>query len=153
MARPDDKDQQENLKWNVSINDYSEDSYPPYCIGIAYFFSASFLPEITTKCPFHCIGLLNSSNNFSLSNCFWKWEDAFLGSCLNTFDKPPFALYGLLNGMSLDGATTRMAMLKLRQRFTAVHSVKGKTFIMLHNIHKRKETSSNEWHRIFNQLV
>ncbi|XP_075251582.1 uncharacterized protein LOC142344020 isoform X2 [Convolutriloba macropyga] len=56
VIRKGDKTPRSYQKWVVDRNTYGKDTFPRYCNGPAYFFSASLLPQIVTKCPYHCTG-------------------------------------------------------------------------------------------------
>lgn len=61
-------------KWYVSVDDYSEDEFPPYCLGGGYLISSDILPKI--------IKTLYTQHVFPL-------EDIFVGVAINQVNIQP----------------------------------------------------------------
>ena len=70
-------------KWYVSAKEYSEGPYPTFCLGALTVLSMSSVHQMALDCPHTCIGL--EPENFKTNQekpCNWKFEDAFIGSCV-----------------------------------------------------------------------
>ena len=63
---------------------YSENTWPFFCTGALSIYSATIVGKINNLCPYHCIGSKDNSNFSVNSTCFYKFEDVFFGSCIET---------------------------------------------------------------------
>ncbi|XP_075243706.1 beta-1,3-galactosyltransferase 5-like [Convolutriloba macropyga] len=70
-------------KWVVARQEYPSIFWPLYCKGAFYFISSLLLSNISRNCPFHCVS--QTDRNQMSFNCFWKFEDIHISSCLASF--------------------------------------------------------------------
>ena len=70
-------------KWVVKEDDYASDYYPTYNQGPFYFLSADIVQMIPDHCTMHCLPQTNKKSK--TTSCFWRFEDAFIGSCISKF--------------------------------------------------------------------
>merc|ERR1711879_422555 len=73
-------------KYQVTLQEYPDAIYPPFFQGASYFLSGSLLEYVTQVCPWHCphdkrSPLLKKAR--SAKHCLWRFEDLFIGSCIN----------------------------------------------------------------------
>ncbi|XP_075251382.1 beta-1,3-galactosyltransferase 5-like [Convolutriloba macropyga] len=71
-------------KFKVSRREFPYRKFPFYCAGSLYIISMSAVHNMVNDCPYHCVGhgTLFYQNNLH-SNCFHKFEDGYLGSCVH----------------------------------------------------------------------
>ena len=108
---------------------YSGGSYPPYCNGPIYFFSAMLLENITKDCPYHCVrdpeesrrAVKTPRNAKDQDACFWQFEDVFFGSCFNSMKPKPFIMI-------------QRSRMFLMQSFRAVRYLKNMAWAALHPV-------------------
>ena len=75
-------------KWGVPVSDYPPKKYPPYMTGVLYVLSMTAVHEMALDCPYTCIGLDPRDNIKNRdANCFWAFEDIFIGSCVHFIQK------------------------------------------------------------------
>ena len=82
VQRPDPENKIKN-PWQLTLQEYSENWYPPYCGGPFYMFSMSVVFDLIRDCPNTCIGLdPRKIEENKEKPCLWKFEDTFIGSCV-----------------------------------------------------------------------
>ena len=82
VQRPD-PDKKIKNSWQLTLQEYSENSYPPYCGGPFYMFSMGSVIDLARDCPYTCIGLdPKKAEENEEKPCLWKFEDTFVGSCV-----------------------------------------------------------------------
>ena len=115
-------------RWVVTQEEYPSQSYPPCCRGAFYFISTSLTSKIARNCPYHCT--LQTNRNVKSQNCFWKFEDVFLGSCLSSISPKP-ASVNVQNVFWLSDETEKPA--SLYESTAVIHPLKSVSDILTHH--------------------
>ena len=135
-------------KWVVWWNEYAEKTYPDYFIGALLVFSMSLIHEAALDCPYLCTGL--DPHRYAETRerpCFWKFEDAFIGSCIGFTQKDinvesrPYMK--LTSWKGLEKLTQQWVQMETKPVFVS-ELTQSQHFYEIHKLFNHRETPTTD---------